>query len=67
MRLCSALELSGYVSSLKRCTLTGQFSTEPEATVYDVHEGVDPLKKKATMEVKGHKLGVTRYLSLNQK
>lgn len=40
--------------------LIGQFSTEPEATVYDVHEGVDPLKKKATMEVKGHKLGVTR-------
>lgn len=40
---------------------TGQFSREPEVSVYDVHEGVDPLKKEATMEVKGNKLLVTRY------
>lgn len=31
--------------------------------VHDVHEGVDPLKKEATMEVKGHKLLVTRWES----
>uniref|UniRef100_A0A7N8XBQ2 Inter-alpha-trypsin inhibitor heavy chain 2 n=1 Tax=Mastacembelus armatus TaxID=205130 RepID=A0A7N8XBQ2_9TELE len=40
--------------------LIGQFSTEPEVSVYDVHEGLDPLKKEATMEVKGNKLLVTR-------
>ncbi|XP_075967434.1 inter-alpha-trypsin inhibitor heavy chain H2 [Anarhichas minor] len=40
--------------------LIGQFSREPEVSVYDVHEGVDPLKKEATMEVKGNKLLVTR-------
>uniref|UniRef100_A0A4W6D7W1 Inter-alpha-trypsin inhibitor heavy chain 2 n=1 Tax=Lates calcarifer TaxID=8187 RepID=A0A4W6D7W1_LATCA len=40
--------------------LIGQFSREPEVSVYDIHEGVDPLKKQATMEVKGNKLQVTR-------
>ncbi|XP_069375724.1 inter-alpha-trypsin inhibitor heavy chain H2 [Paralichthys olivaceus] len=40
--------------------LIGQFSREPEASVHNVHEGVDPLKKEATMEVKGNKLLVTR-------
>uniref|UniRef100_A0A096LWG3 Inter-alpha-trypsin inhibitor heavy chain 2 n=1 Tax=Poecilia formosa TaxID=48698 RepID=A0A096LWG3_POEFO len=39
--------------------LIGQFSREPEVSVYDVHEGPDPLKKEATMEVKGHTLRVT--------
>uniref|UniRef100_A0AAQ5ZW32 Inter-alpha-trypsin inhibitor heavy chain 2 n=1 Tax=Amphiprion ocellaris TaxID=80972 RepID=A0AAQ5ZW32_AMPOC len=42
--------------------LIGQFSREPfpEVSVYDIHEGPDPLKKEATMEVKGNKLLVTR-------
>lgn len=40
---------------------SGQFSREPEVNVSDVHEGVDPLKKEATMEVKGNRLHVTRY------
>ncbi|KAM7378495.1 hypothetical protein PAMA_013413 [Pampus argenteus] len=40
--------------------LIGQFSREPEVNVYDIHQGVDPLKKEATMEVKGNKLLVTR-------
>ncbi|KAM4711671.1 inter-alpha-trypsin inhibitor heavy chain H2 [Anableps anableps] len=40
--------------------LIGQFSREPEVSVYDIHEGPDPLKKEATMEVKGHTLLVTR-------
>ncbi|KAM6895234.1 inter-alpha-trypsin inhibitor heavy chain H2 [Xenentodon cancila] len=40
--------------------LIGQFSREPEVSVYDIHEGADPLKKEATMEVKGNKLLVTR-------
>ncbi|XP_070709809.1 inter-alpha-trypsin inhibitor heavy chain H2 isoform X2 [Pempheris klunzingeri] len=40
--------------------LIGQFSREPEVNVHDIHEGVDPLKKEATMEVKGNKLHVTR-------
>ncbi|XP_053271011.1 inter-alpha-trypsin inhibitor heavy chain H2 isoform X2 [Pleuronectes platessa] len=40
--------------------LIGQFSREPEVSVHDVHEGVDPLKKEATMEVKGNQLLVTR-------
>uniref|UniRef100_A0A3P9PXX8 Inter-alpha-trypsin inhibitor heavy chain C-terminal domain-containing protein n=1 Tax=Poecilia reticulata TaxID=8081 RepID=A0A3P9PXX8_POERE len=40
--------------------LIGQFSREPEVSVFDVHEGPDPLKKEATMEVKGHMLRVTR-------
>uniref|UniRef100_A0A3B5LUV6 Inter-alpha-trypsin inhibitor heavy chain C-terminal domain-containing protein n=1 Tax=Xiphophorus couchianus TaxID=32473 RepID=A0A3B5LUV6_9TELE len=44
--------------------LIGQFSREPEVSVYDVHEGPDPLKEEATMEVKGHTLRVTRYFLL---
>ncbi|XP_029902139.1 inter-alpha-trypsin inhibitor heavy chain H2 [Myripristis murdjan] len=40
--------------------LIGQFSTEPDVNVYDIHEGADPLKKEATMEVKGNRLVVTR-------
>ncbi|KAM9328088.1 inter-alpha-trypsin inhibitor heavy chain H2 [Pholidichthys leucotaenia] len=40
--------------------LIGQFSSEPEVSVYDIHPGVDPLKKEATMEVKGNRLLVTR-------
>ncbi|XP_041833401.1 inter-alpha-trypsin inhibitor heavy chain H2 [Melanotaenia boesemani] len=40
--------------------LIGQFSREPEVSIYDIHEGADPLKKEATMEVKGNKLLVTR-------
>ncbi|XP_059181774.1 inter-alpha-trypsin inhibitor heavy chain H2 [Centropristis striata] len=40
--------------------LIGQFSREPEVSVYDLHQGVDPLKKEATMEVKGNRLSVTR-------
>lgn len=40
--------------------LIGQFSREPEVRIYDVHEGSDPLKKEATMEVKGGRLRVTR-------
>ncbi|KAG7225533.1 hypothetical protein INR49_004939 [Caranx melampygus] len=40
--------------------LIGQFSREPEVSVYDIHEGPDPLKNEATMEVKGNKLLVTR-------
>ncbi|XP_035003901.2 inter-alpha-trypsin inhibitor heavy chain H2 isoform X2 [Hippoglossus stenolepis] len=40
--------------------LIGQFSREPEVSVHGVHEGVDPLKKEATMEVKGNQLLVTR-------
>ncbi|XP_022063912.1 inter-alpha-trypsin inhibitor heavy chain H2 [Acanthochromis polyacanthus] len=42
--------------------LIGQFSREPfpEVSVYDIHEGADPLKNEATMEVKGNKLLVTR-------
>uniref|UniRef100_A0A3Q3W9S6 VWFA domain-containing protein n=1 Tax=Mola mola TaxID=94237 RepID=A0A3Q3W9S6_MOLML len=40
--------------------LIGQFSREPDVSVYDVHEGADPLKEEATMEVKGNRLQVTR-------
>lgn len=40
--------------------LIGQFSREPEVSVHDVREGVDPLKKEAIMEVKGNQLLVTR-------
>ncbi|KAM6962312.1 inter-alpha-trypsin inhibitor heavy chain H2 [Tautogolabrus adspersus] len=40
--------------------LIGQFHREPELNVFDLHEGVDPLKKEATMEVKGNRLKVTR-------
>ncbi len=41
--------------------ITGQFAQEPQVKVYGVHEGADPKKKEATMEVKGNKLAVTRY------
>ncbi|KAK3517366.1 hypothetical protein QTP70_004686 [Hemibagrus guttatus] len=40
--------------------LIGQFSNEPSVKVYDLHEGTEPEKKQATMEVKGNKLTVTR-------
>uniref|UniRef100_A0A8C1KR29 Inter-alpha-trypsin inhibitor heavy chain 2 n=1 Tax=Cyprinus carpio TaxID=7962 RepID=A0A8C1KR29_CYPCA len=40
--------------------LIGQFAKEPEVKLYGVHEGADPKKKEATMEVKGNKLAVTR-------
>ncbi|XP_017349728.1 inter-alpha-trypsin inhibitor heavy chain H2 isoform X2 [Ictalurus punctatus] len=40
--------------------LIGQFSNEPSIKVYDLHEGTEPEKKQATMEVKGNKLRVTR-------
>ncbi|CAJ1054572.1 inter-alpha-trypsin inhibitor heavy chain H2 [Xyrichtys novacula] len=40
--------------------LIGQFHREPNLTVYDMHDGADPLKKEATMEVKGNTLQVTR-------
>lgn len=43
------------------CVISGQFSREPEVSVYNMHQGADPLKKEATMEVKGNKLLVTRY------
>ncbi|XP_066523321.1 inter-alpha-trypsin inhibitor heavy chain H2 [Hoplias malabaricus] len=40
--------------------LVGQFVKEPEIKLYDVHEGSEPEKKQATMEVKGNKMTVTR-------
>ncbi|XP_051974871.1 inter-alpha-trypsin inhibitor heavy chain H2-like [Xyrauchen texanus] len=40
--------------------LIGQFAKEPEVKVYAVHEGTDPTKKEAIMEVKGNKMAVTR-------
>ncbi|XP_049616298.1 inter-alpha-trypsin inhibitor heavy chain H2 [Syngnathus scovelli] len=40
--------------------LIGQFSQEPDVTIYDIRDGADPQKKEATMEVKGNKLQVTR-------
>ncbi|KAJ3612518.1 hypothetical protein NHX12_020793 [Muraenolepis orangiensis] len=40
--------------------LIGQFSTEPEVKVHHIHQGADPLKPEATMEVKGNQLSVTR-------
>ncbi|MGH0155033.1 UNVERIFIED_CONTAM: hypothetical protein FKN15_045499 [Acipenser sinensis] len=40
--------------------LLGQFFSEPEVKVFNVHPGSDPKKPEATMEVKGHKLAVTR-------
>lgn len=38
----------------------GQFSRELQVQVHDVRDGADPLKKEATMEVKGNRLHVTR-------
>uniref|UniRef100_A0A6Q2Z3I1 Inter-alpha-trypsin inhibitor heavy chain 2 n=1 Tax=Esox lucius TaxID=8010 RepID=A0A6Q2Z3I1_ESOLU len=46
--------------SSKAHGLIGQFGQEPEVRVYNLHQGADPLKKEATMEVKGNKLAVTR-------
>ncbi|KAK1169050.1 hypothetical protein AOXY_G9978 [Acipenser oxyrinchus oxyrinchus] len=40
--------------------LLGQFFSEPEVKVFNVQPGSDPKKPEATMEVKGHKLAVTR-------
>ncbi|XP_028306619.1 inter-alpha-trypsin inhibitor heavy chain H2 [Gouania willdenowi] len=40
--------------------LIGQFSREPEVNVHDIHDGPDPEKKQATMEVNGNQLLVTR-------
>ena len=40
--------------------LSGQFAQEPAVKVYNLHQGDDPRKKEATMEVKGNKLAVTR-------
>uniref|UniRef100_A0A4W5K4U3 Inter-alpha-trypsin inhibitor heavy chain 2 n=1 Tax=Hucho hucho TaxID=62062 RepID=A0A4W5K4U3_9TELE len=40
--------------------LIGQFGQEPEVRVFNLHQGANPLKKEATMEVKGNKLVVTR-------
>ncbi|KAF4114531.1 inter-alpha-trypsin inhibitor heavy chain H2 [Onychostoma macrolepis] len=40
--------------------LIGQFAQEPKLKVYGMHEGADPKKKEATMEVKGNKIAVTR-------
>ncbi|XP_067915616.1 inter-alpha-trypsin inhibitor heavy chain H2 isoform X2 [Heterodontus francisci] len=40
--------------------LIGQFIHEPEVNIYNIHPGLDPDKPQATMEVKGHKITVTR-------
>ncbi|KAM4615178.1 inter-alpha-trypsin inhibitor heavy chain H2 [Polymixia lowei] len=40
--------------------LIGQFSLETEVSIYNVHQGADPLKNEATMVVKGNTLAVTR-------
>ncbi|XP_067325430.1 inter-alpha-trypsin inhibitor heavy chain H2 isoform X3 [Anolis sagrei] len=40
--------------------LIGQFMTEPNVQVYNERPGHEPGKSLATMEVKGHKLTVTR-------
>ncbi|KPP75020.1 inter-alpha-trypsin inhibitor heavy chain H2-like [Scleropages formosus] len=40
--------------------LIGQFAVEPEVKIYNIHDGADPVKQEATMEVKGNKLAVTR-------
>ncbi|XP_038667812.1 inter-alpha-trypsin inhibitor heavy chain H2 [Scyliorhinus canicula] len=42
--------------------LIGQFIHEPEVNMYNIRQGVDPDKPQATMEVKGHKITVTRGL-----
>ncbi|XP_078090893.1 inter-alpha-trypsin inhibitor heavy chain H2 [Mustelus asterias] len=42
--------------------LIGQFIHEPEVNVYNIRQGLDPNKPQATMEVKGHKITVTRGL-----
>ncbi|XP_053262791.1 inter-alpha-trypsin inhibitor heavy chain H2 isoform X4 [Podarcis raffonei] len=40
--------------------LIGQFMLEPDVHIYNERPGQDPGKADATMEVKGHKLTVTR-------
>ncbi|KAL2102608.1 hypothetical protein ACEWY4_001776 [Coilia grayii] len=40
--------------------LIGQFASEPDIKVFNVHDGPDPKKKEATMDIKGNKLSVTR-------
>ncbi|KAM6436222.1 inter-alpha-trypsin inhibitor heavy chain H2 isoform 2-T2 [Liasis olivaceus] len=42
--------------------LIGQFMREPDVLIYNERPGQDPGKSDATMEVKGHKLTVTRGL-----
>ncbi|XP_013923280.1 PREDICTED: inter-alpha-trypsin inhibitor heavy chain H2 [Thamnophis sirtalis] len=42
--------------------LIGQFLQEPDVLIYNERPGQDPGKSDATMEVKGHKLTVTRGL-----
>ncbi|XP_078275613.1 inter-alpha-trypsin inhibitor heavy chain H2 [Rhinoraja longicauda] len=42
--------------------LIGQFAHEPEVNVSNLRPGTDPDKPQATMEVKGHKITVTRGL-----
>ncbi|XP_067861209.1 inter-alpha-trypsin inhibitor heavy chain H2 [Heptranchias perlo] len=42
--------------------LIGQFIHEPAVNVYNIRPGLDPDKPQATMEVKGHKITVTRGL-----
>ncbi|CAI5786510.1 inter-alpha-trypsin inhibitor heavy chain H2 [Podarcis lilfordi] len=42
--------------------LIGQFMLEPDVHIYNERPGQDPGKADATMEVKGHKLTVTRGL-----
>lgn len=40
----------------------GQFMREPEVRIFNERPGKDPAKPEASMEVKGHKLSVTRYV-----
>lgn len=40
--------------------LLGQFMREPEVRIFNERPGKDPTKPEASMEVKGHKLSVTR-------
>ena len=54
-------DLLSVIDVFEYCFKTGQFVNEPEVKVFDVHEGTEPEKKQATMEVKGNKLTVTRY------
>ncbi|XP_038597300.1 inter-alpha-trypsin inhibitor heavy chain H2 [Tachyglossus aculeatus] len=42
--------------------LIGQFIPEPEVLIYNERPGRDPKKPEASMDVKGHKLTVTRGL-----
>ncbi|XP_062990747.1 inter-alpha-trypsin inhibitor heavy chain H2 isoform X2 [Elgaria multicarinata webbii] len=42
--------------------LIGQFTLEPDVVIYNERPGREPGKSEASMEVKGHKLTVTRGL-----